>query len=331
MPGDTHFNLSYLRTDHLPNFHQDEGIQCSVCKLVHVSKRSAALHFNGKHSKKNENNEYLCSLCNLPFKSIDGLKTHVRVDHFNYQPFQCKKCEINFDIQHKLSSHNKRYHPTGEKKYLCDKCEAQFHTSQLLYAHNQKNHLEVPYSCSQCGHTYKSRSGLQTHIKKIHQTQGFFGICDTCGKEFNNKVYFEEHKKRHAIPDIPGAFPCPVENCGKVFGKKNSLRKHAMNVHGQKKPRNLICQFCPKKFKIRSDLVNHEKLMHLNVKDFKCDECDFATITKNKLDVHKRSVHDGVLYYCDYPGCTKSYNLKGNLDAHRLRVHKISRPNAESN
>ena len=71
--------------------------------------------------------------------------------------------------------------------------------------------------------------------------------------------------------------------------------------------------------------------MHLNVKDFKCDECEFATVSKNKLDVHKRSIHDGVLYYCDYPSCTKSYNLKGNLDAHRLRVHKIARPNAESN
>ena len=40
--------------------------------------------------------------------------------------------------------------------------------------------------------------------------------------------------RKQDIPDTPGAYPCPVENCGKVFGKKDSLRKHALNVHDKK-------------------------------------------------------------------------------------------------
>ena len=28
------------------------------------------------------------------------------------------------------------------------------------------------------------------------------------------------------------------------------------------------------------------------------------------------------MFYCDFPGCEKSYNLKRNLVAHKQRVHK---------
>merc|ERR1711884_912268 len=86
------------------------------------------------------------------------------------------------------------------------------------------------------------------------------------------------------------------------------------------------CEFCLRKFRSKSVLQTHMNIMHLNIKNFKCDQCDFATGRKGTLNSHKVSVHDGVMHPCDYPMCTKSYNFKGNLYAHRFRVHKIPRP-----
>ena len=43
-----------------------------------------------------------------------------------------------------------------------------------------------------------------------------------------------------------------------------------------------------------------------------------------------RNVHGNDEYFCDYPGCSKSYGIKGNLDAHKARVHKIARPKAQN-
>ena len=70
-------------------------------------------------------------------------------------------------------------------------------------------------------------------------------------------------------------------------------------------------------------------MVHTNYKGFKCDECEFARVTKGKLKETKELIDSGVFYPCDYPGCLKSDNLKGNLYTHRFRVHKISRPMAK--
>ena len=63
--------------------------------------------------------------------------------------------------------------------------------------------------------------------------------------------------------------------------------------------------------------------IHLNIRELKCDQCDFATNRKPHLKEHKQAIHEGIAYECDFPGCVKSYNLKRNLDAHRWTSHKI--------
>ena len=316
---------------HLTNLHPEEGLQCSVCHKMKTTKMEAALHFNECHAEINEEKHFLCSLCLTPFKAIEGLKTHIRIYHFQHQPLQCPYCEMKFDIKPNLSSHLKSSHPSlwsgGEKKYLCEKCDSRFYTSALLYAHRQIKHPSGYHACSKCGKEFPNSHGLKSHIKNVHEDVGCF-VCDICGKVFTKKSVIKNHEKIHSIPDIPGAFPCKITGCNKVFGKKLSRDKHSRNpyAHGKERPKIYKCKFCSKQFSEKPAVVFHEKSIHLNVKDFKCDKCDFASASKDKLKVHITSIHDGVMYSCDYVGCTKSYNLKGNLDAHRFRVHKIARP-----
>ena len=92
-------------------------------------------------AKMNDEKLYLCSICRKPFKSIKGvrgLKTHIRIDHFQHRPHQCPHCEMSFDLEAHLSRHLESRHPSlwkgGEKNYLCDKCDSQFFTRNLLYS-----------------------------------------------------------------------------------------------------------------------------------------------------------------------------------------------------
>ena len=73
--------------------------------------------------------------------------------------------------------------------------------------------------------------------------------------------------------------------------------------------------------------VLHEKAKHLKKLDFQCPHCDYKNARKAVLKRHIAGKHEGFLVTCDYPGCSKSYDRKGNLDAHKKKVHGIARPN----
>ena len=103
---------------------------------------------------------------------------------------------------------------------------------------------------------------------------------------------------------------------------KSHLKTH-IPTHERK---TFSCQYCTKTFVSKNIRDEHERGIHLGFKDFKCDQCDASYVFSKALVDHKKTQHSGIMYSCDYPGCTKSYNAKGNLDAHRKRVHKIARP-----
>ena len=76
---------------------------------------------------------------------------------------------------------------------------------------------------------------------------------------------------------------------------------------------------------------SHEKSVHLQIKDIQCSLCDYTCSLKRHLLQHIQQNHSNISYQCDYPGCNKSYPIKGNYDAHRWRVHKIPRPGKPKN
>ena len=108
---------------------------------------------------------------------------------------------------------------------------------------------------------------------------------------------------------------CP--HCGEVSEKRSLSMYFYLHIQ-------LFFYFQYYKMLQKHILYQHEKN-----KPWKCDECDYATADKDKLRSHKKAIHEGVLYHCDYPSCSKNYNKKGNLDAHKFRVHKIPTPKAK--
>ena len=67
------------------------------------------------------------------------------------------------------------------------------------------------------------------------------------------------------------------------------------------------------------------QVVHEGLKDLKCDLCDFESGHWETIRQHKQTIHEGIMYHCDYPGCSKQMNRKGNLDQHKKTAHGIAR------
>ena len=64
------------------------------------------------------------------------------------------------------------------------------------------------------------------------------------------------------------------------------------------------CEFCDYKATTKNTLQNHVKSIHDGVK-YSCEYCEYKATTKSDLRRHVKSIHDGVKYsceYCDYKG-----------------------------
>ena len=179
------------------------GITCPICKWSSFTEREAVQHTNKKHPKLNEaGDEILCSMCNKAFPNgfkYGKLLTHIRVDHFNYQPFQCSHCDKKYDLQAKLNAHIKTVHSDvwldGKKKYLCDKCDLTFFTANKLYGHKVRTHETPSHFCQHCGKVFKTSTQKKEHISRNHEKHPSV-FCEICGKEFTNPSSFQDHKSK---------------------------------------------------------------------------------------------------------------------------------------
>lgn len=158
--------------------------------------------------------------------------------------------------------------------------------------------------------------------------------CVDCQKIMTQQELFEHRKKRiessreayesqilrknkkcapTPVADDPNVF-CPI--CSKVM-KESKLNQHTKYNHVKK---DLLCQYCPKKFAHRSFLQYHIN-QHEGTMPFKCDLCDFSENCKSNLSNHIRHVHLKIPEH-QCPICQqKSFHKKFNLKDHMKSFH----------
>lgn len=99
---------------------------------------------------------------------------------------------------------------------------------------------------------------------KHFTTPGQF-VCDFCGKRWNSRKNFNDHKRQvHKVKadGTPLILPKPdkdkvhvCDSCGKTFNHPNCLRSHVRYVHQKKL--NYDCHVCQKKFRSATDKKRH--------------------------------------------------------------------------
>ena len=300
----------HIRKVHKTNAEGEERIFCDKCPRIerttyYNDQLSFDWHYVKKHVIISEEGNYACHRCPQLFTKKASLQVHIKVDHHNVESNMCQECGMMFALPSRLETHIKEMHTEGPQ-FSCEFCGKKFNRRKTLSNHRARLHRDkipstsrsdkIPYSlfCDQCGKGYRHPNELRIHTIRAHTT---------------------------------GEFPC--DGCGTVFTNPYSLRDHKREKHrGEKLPqaKKQICQYCGMKFTSKLKRDQHEKSVHLGIRDYMCDQCDYRTANAYKLRMHKEAIHEGIVYKCDVPGCGRSYRTKGSLYCHQDKNHDIPKP-----
>lgn len=80
--------------------------------------------------------------------------------------------------------------------------------------------------CKDCNKTFSSKSNLKMHRKNAHapkEDEAPFK-CHVCGRGFKYSINLTSHMQIHK-----DSYTC--DECGRVFGTKTDVKKHALNLH----------------------------------------------------------------------------------------------------
>lgn len=142
-------------------------ITCPTCKAV-MRKTVEGLK---KHMANCKEEPFVCQHCGKQLKSLAGLKYHLMADH-NNMPI-LKDGDI-VDEQTDRERLRKVLRRMGRLKCLGEDCSASF-TSIMGYLYHLKKCgkeeselLKQLFKCQHCGKMYKSKAGLDYHLKSEH-------------------------------------------------------------------------------------------------------------------------------------------------------------------
>ena len=130
------------------------------------------------------------------------LRAHMRTQHLEVTPYQCKHCN----------------------KYLADKATLTLH---------EKRHSSANYThpCDECEKAFTSQSRLTEH-KKVHLPGNQNIPCKFCGKEITEKKNLKQHEalcKKNKTASKAARVKCPF--CPRDYAQPKDMYRHADQRH----------------------------------------------------------------------------------------------------
>ncbi|KAM3919073.1 zinc finger protein 408 [Leptodactylus fuscus] len=290
-----------------PKEPSERKFQCKDCaksfsQLGHL-KRHSFIHSGLK--------PHLCPECGKEYCSEESYKAHL-LGHRGLRPFKCSQCDKAYGTQRDLKEHSVLH--TGQRPYHCQDCGKSFARRPTLRIHRKnyctprasetktllqcsicdkqlanvcslRNHMlihtgEKPYTCAECGSTFRHRGNLRIH-QRLHTGEKPYK-CQYCGDAFPQ----QPELKRHLIIHTGEMHLCTV--CGKALKDPHTLRAHE-RLHTGERP--FLCTYCGKSYPIATKLRRHLK-SHLEEKPFRCHVCGMGYSFQHSLNRHLHSHRD---------------------------------------
>ena len=141
--------------------------------------------------------------------------------------------------------------------------------------------------------------------------------CRLCRKVYERRDKCTVHVKTHlGIRQ----YMCVV--CNAKFVCKSDVMKHIRCSHTN--PRPISCPKCPKRFRSKFDLAEHNNV-HKGIKPYRCSDCDQTYHHKVSLQMHVKSHLPPQNLACEY--CGKVFPYRTRLLSHVGSVHMKNRRN----
>uniref|UniRef100_A0A7N0US59 C2H2-type domain-containing protein n=2 Tax=Kalanchoe fedtschenkoi TaxID=63787 RepID=A0A7N0US59_KALFE len=292
-----------------PSFRDIRRYYCEYCGVCRSKKSLISMHIIKFHQKEMDENDgednieetaktNTCQECGANFKKPAYLKQHM-LSHSVERPFMCPVdgCHSSYRRKDHLTRHLLQ-HEGNVFKCSNEKCARQF-VSQANLTRHKCHEPETPFSgcaskqhvCQEdgCGKAFRFASKLQKHELSHVKLETMEAICleTGCLKYFSNEACLKAH-----MDACHQHINCEV--CGSKQLKKN-LKRHLRTHEPGHANEPVKCNFegCLHTFSNRSNLQQHVKAVHLNIKRFACGyaDCGMKFAYKHVRDNHEKTSH----------------------------------------
>lgn len=147
--------------------------------------------------------------------------------------------------------------PTIPRPFVCELCPKTLRTADHYRYHMTTHAPQTSFDCSDCGRTFRNKVTLAAHVRQTHSGLQPSLHCETCGKAFFSAAKYEQHRLIHT--DVM------------PFG----------------------CLHCPRRFRLKENMLKHVTLTHTDVKAFACTFCDMRFKRSGALKIHLQRIHPG--------------------------------------
>lgn len=249
---------------------------------------------NVSPSQETNGLRWKCSNCNEVFQCRRFLRLHRKVhqDEPRNYPLQRKP---------KTTSETRKSKNTDPTQWQCNICGQLFEKRLLLRAHRRQDHNIDRHNYTQ----------FLNHELKAYEWSSEY-ICDICGKRVITKRGIRKHMIDHGADEIRPARKHLCTVCGIWLSSGHNLNIHDKVVHKQE--RDFPCPHCDRSFSFAHHLRAHIN-RHTGYRPHTCQTCNKNFFELSNLNEHIKSVHLNVKrYICSI--CSKTFSRSGNLSAH---------------
>ncbi|CAG2177692.1 unnamed protein product, partial [Oppiella nova] len=276
--------------------------------------------------------------CEFKTAARDQLKQHYSV-HYKCKQFCCpfKGCNKVFKYKTNLAKHKSSHQPVrGQARHAKSADTCGYSNSSNSVGVSDSNSGMDPVKHEVIVNTTTTTGTDSNDSNECHNSHMYDNSSRHSSSNESTVFAIKSHDTitahKSAVKSGVGAHtPTPgVKPLTIGMGSTGSSR-----ANGQSSKKEFRCEYngCSKTFTLKTLLIQHKSVVHLNQTLYSCDyeNCDQMFNKKVNLKRHKNTVHLGLKpFCCDYHNCGKKFTQKTHLLQHRRRQHLDFGPQLEA-